>query len=86
MKILLDQGGDLDFIWEETGGEKKETGGEKKETKGEKKETKGEKKETEGESQGKGKGKGRNEKAKDGLAMIHRAADSGNGEFESDMM
>ena len=63
VKILLDQGGDLDFIWEEIGGEKEET---------------------EGESQGKGKGK--KERAKDGLAMIHRAADSGNGEFESDMI
>ena len=63
VKILLDQGGDLDFIWEEIGGEKEET---------------------EGESQGKGKGK--KERAKDGLAMIHRAADSGNGEFESDII
>ena len=43
VKILLDKGGDLNFIWEETEGEK--------------------------------------ERAKDGLAIIHRAADSGNGEF-----
>ena len=43
VKILLDKGGDLNFIWEETEGEK--------------------------------------ERTKDGLAIIHRAADSGNGEY-----
>ena len=47
VKILLDKGGDLNFIWEETEGERK----------------------------------GEKERAKDGLAIIHRAADSGNGEY-----
>ena len=47
VKILLDKGGDLDFIWEETEGERK----------------------------------GEKERTKDGLAIIHRAADSGNGEY-----
>ena len=47
VKILLDKGGDLNFIWEETEGEKEVE----------------------------------KERTKDGLAIIHRAADSGNGEY-----
>ena len=47
IKILLDQGGDLDFIWVPT------------------------ERVIEGER----------DRGKDGLAMMHRAADSGNGEF-----